>query len=130
MQDHNGGTMTLAEFIAQAREQKELTLRQLQEKADNLDHAYISRLEKGERESPSEAAIEKLAKALQLSNRERQIMSLLAEHEIEDNLYQIMMTRTDLSWDDLEPPATISFRGQRPSSEEDWLRIIDLLKEL
>jgi transcriptional regulator with XRE-family HTH domain len=122
--------MTLAEFIAQAREQKELTLRQLQEKADNLDHAYISRLEKGERESPSEAAIEKLAKALQLSNRERQIMSLLAEHEIEDNLYQIMMTRTDLSWDDLEPPATISFRGQRPSSEEDWLRIIDLLKEL
>lgn len=121
--------MTLAEFIAQAREKNGLTLRQLQDKANNLDHAYISRLEKGERERPSEATIEKLAKALQLTKREHQIMALLAEREIDDNLYSLMTTRTDLAWSDLEPVATMSFRGQRPSSREDWLRIIDLLKE-
>lgn len=121
--------MTLAEFIAQAREKNGLTLRQLQDKANNLDHAYISRLEKGERERPSEATIAKLAKALQLTKREHQIMALLAEREIDDNLYSLMTTRTDLAWSDLEPVATMSFRGQRPSSREDWLRIIDLLKE-
>lgn len=122
--------MTLAEFIAQAREKKDLTLRQLQDKADNLDHAYISRLEKGERDSPSEATIEKLGKALQLNKRERQILAFLAEREIDDTLYTLMATRLDMDWPDLEPAATMSFRGERPSSEADWLRIINLLKDL
>lgn len=122
--------MTLAEFIAQAREKKDLTLRQLQDKADNLDHAYISRLEKGERDCPSEATIEKLGKALQLNKRERQILALLAEREIDDTLYNLMVTRTDMAWSALEPVATMSFRGQRPNTEEDWLRIINLLQEL
>jgi len=122
--------MTLAEFIAQAREKKDLTLRQLQDKADNLDHAYISRLEKGERDRPSEATIEKLGKALQLNKRERQILALLAEREIDDTLYTLMATRTNMTWSALEPAATVSFRGQRPNTEEDWLRIINLLQEL
>ena len=122
--------MNLAKFIAQAREQRGLTLRQLQEKADNLDHAYISRLEKGDRDKPSEATIEKLAKALQLNKREHQIFSLLSEREIDNALYTIMASRLDIEWSHLEPVATMSFRGQRPSSEEDWLKMIKLIQEL
>jgi len=122
--------MTLAEFIAQARERRGLTLRQLQDKANNLDHAYISRLEKGDKDKPSESTIKKLAKALQLNEREHQIFELLAEREIDDALYKIMVSRSDIAWPYLEPVATMSFRGERPKSEDDWLKMIKLIQEL
>ncbi len=102
--------MTLAKFIAQARERRELTLRQLESKAGDLDHAYIWRLEKGNRDKPSEATIEKLSKALQLDERENQIFVLLAERELDDTLYNIMLSRRDIKWSHLEPVATMSFR--------------------
>ncbi len=41
-----------------------------------------------------------------------------------------MMTRRDIDWEHLEPVATMSFRGQRPSSEGDWLRMIAHVQEL
>lgn len=121
--------MTLAEFIAQARERRGLTLRQLESKAGDLDHAYIWRLEKGNRDKPSENTIEKLSKALQLDERERQIFSLLAVREVDDILYNIMLSRRDFSWSHLEPVATMSFRGQRPSSEDAWLKMIKIIQE-
>ena len=122
--------MTLAEFIAQARERRGLTLRQLESKAGDLDHAYIWRLEKGDRDKPSETTIEKLSTALQLDERERRIFALLAEKEVDDTLYTIMVSRRDIAWSYLEPVATMSFRGQRPSSEEDWLKMIKLVQGL
>lgn len=122
--------MTLAEFIANARERRGLTLRQIQDKADKLDHAYISRLEKGDRDKPSEATIEKLSKALRLNERECQILTLLAERDIDDALYTIMISRPDITWPHLEPVATMSFRGQQPNSAKDWLKMIQLVQEL
>ncbi|MES9897676.1 MAG: helix-turn-helix transcriptional regulator [Sedimenticola sp.] len=122
--------MTLAEFLTQARERRGLTLRQLQDKADNLDHAYISRLEKGDKDKPSESTVKKLSKALQLNERERQIFTLLAEREIDDVLFTVMTSRPDIAWSHLEPVATMSFRGQRPTTEGDWLRMIKLIQEL
>jgi len=122
--------MNLADFIAQARERQGLTLRQLESKADDLDHAYIWRLEQGDRDKPSVTVIEKLSKALQLDEREYKIFTLLAEREIDEALYHIMLSRRDIDWSYLEIAATISFRGQRPSSEEAWLNKIELIQEL
>lgn len=119
--------MTLADFIKWARERRELKHRDL---AKNLDHAYIWRLEKGDKDKPSKATIAKLATTLQLNERERQVFSILAEREIDDILYNIMLSRRDIGWPHLEPVATMSFRGQRPSSEEDWLKLIKLIQEL
>lgn len=122
--------MTLAEFIAQARERRGLTLRQLGSKANDLDHAYTWRLEKGDRDKPSEGTVEKLSKALQLDERERQIFTLLAEREMDDALYNIMISRRDIEWRYLEPVATMSFRGQQPNSKEDWLKLIEIVQGL
>lgn len=122
--------MILADFIALARERQGLTLRQLESKAGDLDHAYIWRLEKGSRDKPSETVIEKLSKALQLDEREHKIFTLLAEREVDEALYHIMLSHRDIDWSYLETAATISFRGQRPSSEEDWLKKIELIQEL
>lgn len=122
--------MTLAEFLKDARDRRGLNLRALEREADDLDHAYIWRLEKGDKSSPSEATLEKLSKALQLDERQREIFALLATREIDDHLYRIMLDRRDIDWEYLEPVATMSFRGQRPESESDWLRIIDRIKDL
>lgn len=122
--------MNLADFIREARARRGLNFRELEKKAEDLDHAYIWRLEKGDRTGPSSATIEKLSKALGLDEREQDIFKLLAENEIDDTLYEIMMTRHDFEWAHLEPVATMSFRGQRPSSTEDWLRMIDRVQEL
>lgn len=122
--------MTLAEFIKQQRARRGLNFRELESAAEELDHAYIWRLEKGDRSSPSSDTINKLAKALSLDERERQVFALLARSEIDDTLYLIMMSRRDIDWEHLEPVATMSFRGQRPSSESDWLRMIERVQEL
>ena len=122
--------MTLAEFLKDARDRCGLNFRELERAADDLDHAYIWRLEKGDRTRPSEATMEKLAKALQLDERRRDILMLLATHEIDDTLYLIMLNHRDIAWEHLEPVATMSFRGQRPTTEADWLRIIGRIQEL
>lgn len=122
--------MTLAEFISRWRERRGLTLRQLETKAGDLDHAYIWRLEKGDRDKPSQETIERLASALKLTRREKDIFLLLARQEIEDSLYQVMQSRLDIDWSYLEPAATMSFRGQRPRTTEEWLKVIEFLKDL
>ena len=122
--------MILADLIAQARKRHGLTLRQLASKAGDLDHAYIWRLEQFDRDKPSVTVIKKLSKALQLDEREYKIFTLLAEREVDDALYHIMLSRRDIDWSYLETAATISFRGKRPNSEEDWLNKIELIREL
>lgn len=122
--------MNFGEFLKQARESRRLKFRELESAAEDLDHAYIWRLEKGDRSKPSPDTIEKLANALNLDQRERDIFALLARSEIDDTLYLIMTQRRDIDWHYLEPVATMSFRGKRPSSEADWLQIIDRVKEL
>jgi HTH-type transcriptional regulator, competence development regulator len=119
--------MDLAGFIKQVRTAKELSLRDL---SSDLDHAYIWRLEKGTKTSPSDASLEKLAQALMLNARERDILHLLAEQPVDDALFNLMVSRTDFEWDDFLDAARMSSRGERPTTEESWLRRIERLREL
>ena len=120
--------MDLARFIAWARDRQGLSLRRLEKRAEDLNHAYIWRLEKGDRETPSTATVSKLSKALDLNEREQEIFLLLVKTDIDDALYQLMMDRPDIRIADIEPVATMSFRGNRPSSERDWLNLIDMVR--
>lgn len=119
--------MDLADFIKQVRTEKDLSLRDL---ASDLDHAYIWRLEKGTKTSPSDTSLEKLAAALMLNAREREILHLLAEQTVDDALFNLMVSRTDFEWEDFLDAARISSRGERPATEESWLRRIERLREL
>lgn len=122
--------MDLAEFIASMRERKELSFRDMEKRAD-LDHAYIWRLEKGDRVAPSEDVVVRLSQALELDEREGEVFHLLAKSVTVDKaLYDLMVSRVDLPWDVLEDVASMSFRGERPTTEEAWLKRINMLLEM
>lgn len=122
--------MDLATFIAQARDRKSLSFRDLEKRAGELNHAYIWRLEKGEQGAPSAATIQKLGAALELTERQQRIFEFLVKAPIDDALYRVMESRTDIAWDDIEPVATMSFRGVRPTTEDDWIKRIEATREL
>lgn len=123
--------MDLAGFIASMRERKELSFRELEKRAGDLDHAYIWRLEKGDRVAPSEDVVVRLSQALELDEREGEVFHLLARSVNVDNaLYGLMVSRVDLPWDVLEDVASMSFRGERPTTEEAWLKRINMLLEM
>ena len=123
--------MDLAEFIATMRERKELSFRDLEKRAGDLDHAYIWRLEKGDRAAPSEDVVLRLSQALELEQREIEVFRLLAKSvTVENALYRLMTSRMDIPWEDFEDVATMSFRGERPNTEEAWLKRIELIQQM
>jgi len=123
--------MDLAGFIATMRERKQLSFRELEKKSGDIDHAYIWRLEKGDRSAPSEDVILRLSHALELNERERNIFKLLSNSvSIENSLYSLMLSRLDIPWEDFEDVATMSFRGERPDTEEAWLKRIELIQQM
>ncbi|KFE55392.1 helix-turn-helix domain-containing protein [Pseudomonas syringae] len=123
--------MDLAGFIATMRERKELSFRDLEKRAGDLDHAYIWRLEKGDRAAPSDEVVARLSHALELDKREGEVFRLLAKSvTVDDALYDLMTSRVDLPWDVLEDAASMSFRGGRPTTKEAWLKRINMLLEM
>lgn len=120
--------MDFGSYIAELRDQKGLSLRELEKRADDLNHVYIWRLEKGDRDAPSEATVEKLSKALELTTRERYVLALLLKADIDDTLYEVIKAHPDMAIDDIEPVATMSFRGNRPTDQAGWLKLIDMVK--
>lgn len=123
--------MDLAGFIATMRERKELSFRDLERRAGDLDHAYIWRLEKGDRAAPSMEVVDRLSHALELDEREVEVFKLLARSvTVEDSLYRLMVSRADIPWVDFEDVATMSFRGERPNTEDAWLKRIELIQQM
>ncbi|MDF3982177.1 helix-turn-helix transcriptional regulator [Luteibacter sp. PPL554] len=122
--------MELSGFLAAMREREELSLRGLKERAADLDHAYIYRLEKGDRTAPSVEVRQKLAQALRLSEREGQVLELLAEQSVDDALYRLMLADLQTPWEDLRDAARLSFRGERPTTEEGWMKRIQMIQDL
>ena len=67
-------------FLLQTlREERRLSLRELAQLA-SVDHAYIYRLETGDKESPSDDVLSKLIRALKVEKREADILRYLAKH--------------------------------------------------
>lgn len=121
--------MNFGAFLKIAREEQDLSFRQLEQKTD-IDHAYIWRLEQGDNKNPSEEIVNKLGKELNLSKRKREIFSLLAHQEIPDPLYELMAEQSEISWDSFVSVATMSNRGKRPTNKEEWLRFVTMIDEL
>lgn len=121
--------MDFGTYIAELREKKGFSLRELDRKAGDLNHVYIWRLEKGDRDAPSSETLEKLFNALELNEREQELARLLLRTEINDDLFHIARDRTDIPMSDIEPVATMSFRGNRPTDEAGWMRMIEFVRE-
>lgn len=67
-------------FLRRLRERRGLSLRELAQLA-GIDHAYVYRLETGEKESPSDEALTKLIRALKAAKREGDLLRYLAANQ-------------------------------------------------
>ena len=120
--------MELKTFLESQK--KDLGFRALGKKAGDLDHAYLWHLVKGTKDSPSAETVDKLAQALDLDERHSQILGMLAKGPIDDALYALMLERTDLPWEDFVSVMSVSFRGNRPTTPEAWLKLIEFVRGL
>lgn len=69
----------LGTALRKLRERRTFSLRELSQ-LSSIDHAYLHRLETGEKASPSDELVGKLMKVLKLSGRESEIVKWLSEH--------------------------------------------------
>jgi transcriptional regulator with XRE-family HTH domain len=101
------------------REQRGLSLRELARLAE-IDHAYIYRLESGDKESPSDEALTKLIRALKADRRDADMLRYLAEHSRTDvGLVMHILKAPDVPFDVFAGAASAVFRGEaRPDYEK------------
>jgi HTH-type transcriptional regulator, competence development regulator len=73
----------LGTALRSLRERRTLTVRELGQLA-GVDHAYVHRLETGEKTSPSAEVLGKLLRVLKPTEREAEILVFLADHPDSD----------------------------------------------
>ena len=117
-------------LLQRLREQRRLSLRELGQLAE-IDHAYIYRLEGGEKESPSEEALAKLIRALKAPRRENDMLRYLATHsQVDPGLVEHVFTDPSVTTDEFYAAASMAFRGTgRPEYSKQIERIRRILQE-
>jgi HTH-type transcriptional regulator, competence development regulator len=109
------------------REQRGFSLRELGT-LSRVDHAYIHRLEEGEKSMPSLEVLDRLATALKLSGPRRELLrALLSAGSVPDGLFHAMVQHPAASIDAFQIASKTSFRGARPTTPDDWIRQLDEL---
>jgi transcriptional regulator with XRE-family HTH domain len=118
-------------FVLQRlREQRGFSLRELAQLA-LIDHAYIYRLEAGDKESPSEEALTKLVRALKASKREADMLRYLAEHpHVDQGLVAHALADATVTIEEFSSVAGVTFRGTgRPNYPKLVERVRRILQE-
>ena len=96
------------------RERRTLSLRELSQLSD-VDHAYVHRLESGEKTSPSKEIIGKLVKTLKPTERDAAMVNWLSDHaEADPNLVAYVLDNADISEELFIAAAGVRHRGTRP----------------
>jgi transcriptional regulator with XRE-family HTH domain len=111
------------------RTERGLSLRELAT-LSGVDHAYIHRLESGGKTAPSPDVMDKLARALKLAPVRRKFFEFTAlAGSIDDNLFEVGF-KNPVRLESIKVAATMSFRGAKPASEEEWRSKLDQIEEL
>ena len=118
--------MTFGELLKHFREDRKYTLRDLGKLSD-IDHAYIHRLETGEKEAPSDDVVTSLIKALKLGPRHARILEFLVGRVVDDTLVNVVLEESHHAVEDFESAAQMSFRGA-PTNKDAWRKLLDRMK--
>lgn len=99
-------------FLLKAlREERRLSLRELAQLAD-VDHAYVHRLETGEREAPSDEMLGKLVRGLKAQKREAEMIRFLAQHgQTTPGVVRFALEDPSVSLEEFSTLAGAVFRG-------------------
>ena len=118
--------MSFGYALKKFREDRGLTPRELGKLCD-IDHAYIYRLEKEEKTSPSEKTVESFVRTLRLTPRRARVLRLIVGKTINTKLIDVFIEDEERPLEHLEPLSLMSFRGKRPESHNDWRKKADQL---
>jgi transcriptional regulator with XRE-family HTH domain len=109
------------------REARGLSPRELARLTD-IDHAYIYRLETGEKESPSEEVLTKLVRALKAGKREADMLRYLAQHrETDAALVKHVLGDPSVTFEIFASVAGAAFRG---TARPDYAKLIERTKRI
>ena len=120
--------MSFGYALRRFREERGFSLREFG-KLCEIDHAYIHRLEKDEKTSPSEEVVDSFVRALKLSPRRGRLLRLLVGKTVHEQLIEVFIEDELRPLELLEPLAKMSFRGKRPQTHDDWRKKADQLNE-
>jgi len=114
-------------LLQRLREQRGLSLRELAQLA-GIDHAYIYRLEAGEKASPSEEILTKLSRALKVGKREADILRYLAEHPgVDPGLVAHTLADTTVTIEEFSSVAGVAFRG---AGRPDYPKLVERVRRI
>lgn len=109
------------------REERGLSPRELA-RLTEIDHAYIYRLETGEKESPSDEVLTKLARALKAGKREADMLRYLAQHrETDAALVKHVLDDPSVTFEIFASVAGAAFRG---TARPDYAKLIERTKRI
>lgn len=104
--------------VRSLREKRQFSLRELAQLSE-IDHAYIYRLETGEKGSPSDETIAQLIKVLKVGGREAEILKFLAKFpETDLKLTEYVIENPSVPFDVFASAAGMRHRGTRPEPKE------------
>ncbi len=106
----------LGTAIRRLRERRTLSIRELGRLAD-IDHAYIYRLEQGEKTSPSPELLAKLLSVLKANPRDSAMVKWLVEHsDTWDELVEYCLDDASVTMEEFTITAGVRHRGNaRPT---------------
>lgn len=119
----------LGTALRKLRERRTLSIRELA-RLTEVDHAYIYRLEQGEKTSPSPEMLAALLSSLKPSTRDAEIVKWLVEHgDTRDDLVEHCLDDSSVSVDEFTMAAGARHRGNtRPTPAELIERVRRVLK--
>jgi transcriptional regulator with XRE-family HTH domain len=108
------GQTALGVLLEHLRELRGFSLRDLSD-LSKVDHAYIYRLEKGDKESPSAEVLARLIRPLKAAAREAAMLHYLAEHtETDPGLVTHVLLDNTITYDVFGMVAGAAHRGKKP----------------
>ena len=115
-------------LLQHLRERRGLSLRELGQLAQT-DHAYIYRLERGEKGAPSEDVLLRLIRALKAERREADMLRFLAAHpETAQDLVVAVLNDPNVRYEEFSAAAGAAFRGgARPNYAQLLARVRKIL---
>ena len=120
--------ISFGKFLERLRNERNMSLRELGTLAQ-VDHAYIHRLETGEKEAPSEEVIHRLVRFLKAGERKASILRFLVSKSVDADLVTLVLEDHRIPMEFFESAAQLSFRG-KPSGKEGWRQVIEQLQRI
>lgn len=114
-------------LLQKLREARGLSFRDLT-LLSGIDHAYIYRLEAGDKESPSDEVLSKLIRALKPGKREADMVRYVADHtDTDPGLVEYVLGDSSVSMREFSAAAGAVFRG---ATRPDYAKLIDRVRRI